>query len=132
MKKDVARDRQKAELIREAEEAALTLLREAAAWQAEHPKATLEELEVEVLKLRNRFGEQLLNTLVQGQETELPVPEPRCPKCGAQLHYKDRKKRTLPTMLGDLHLERNYYYCSACRQGVFPPRSDVRHNHGTI
>jgi hypothetical protein len=132
MKKDVTRDRQKAALIGEAEESAAALLREAAEWQADHPEATLEELEVEVLQLRQRFGEQLLNTLVRHREAQPPVPGPRCPECDAEMHYKGEKGRTLPTTLGDLHLERGYYYCSACRQGVFPPGSDAGGDSGTV
>ena len=132
MKKNLTRDRQRAALIREAEESAAALLREAAEWQADHPEATLEELEVEVLQLRQRFGAQLLNTLVRHRELQQPVPGPRCSKCGAEMHYKGEKDRTLPTTLGDLHLERSYYYCSACRQGVFPPGSGDRGDRGTV
>jgi hypothetical protein len=125
MKKDLAEDVRTGEMLHEAEAATEELLREAVRWQAAHPRASMEELEVMMLQLRKAFGERLTTIMVQHREAQRPVPEPVCPECGTKMHYKGEKERHIPSALGDIPVERGYYYCSACRQGVFPPGSGV-------
>lgn len=64
-KKNLARDLEKAKLLRAAEEATENLLAEAVEWQAAHPKATLEEMEVFILQLQQQFGERLSQVLLE-------------------------------------------------------------------
>jgi uncharacterized protein with PIN domain len=45
----------------------------------------------------------------------------RCPACGGQMHYKGQRGRDVVTEAGEVHVERDYYYCPACRRGLFPP-----------
>jgi len=52
----LAQDLAKAKLLQGAEEQMATLLEEAVTWQAEHPDATWDELELEALKLRHGSG----------------------------------------------------------------------------
>ncbi len=111
----------KAQVLAEAEAAMAELLVEAAEWQAAHPAATWDEIEVQVLQLRQRFGAQLGRVLARQRQEQQPVPGPGCPECGAEMRYKGQKERRLVSMLGAVPLERGYYYCSACRRGVFPP-----------
>jgi len=126
MEKNLTRDLQKAKLLREAEEATEELLAEAVEWQESHPQATLEELEVEILQLRQQFGERLAHVLLAPREATRPVPGPVCPECGQEMHYKGTKKRRVPTVIGDVQLERGHYHCETCKQGLFPPRSRTR------
>lgn len=120
-KKSVADEQMKAALLREAEAEMAALLEEAAEWQAEHPDATWDEMEQEVLQLRQRFGKHLVRVLVKQRGERQPVPGPHCPECGAEMHYKGQKERRMVSMLGEVPLERGYYYCSACQRSVFPP-----------
>jgi len=48
-----------------------------------------------------------------------------CPDCGGKMRYKGKKGRNLITETGEVRLERGYYYCPTCRQGIFPPGSAV-------
>jgi hypothetical protein len=122
-KKSVAQEQAKAAVLQEAEAEMASLLDEAVAWQAEHPDATWDELELEVLQLRQRFGRQLARVLAKHRAEQQPVPGPHCAECGAEMHYKGQKTRRMVSMLGEVPLERGYYYCSRCQRSVFPPGS---------
>ena len=45
-----------------------------------------------------------------------------CPECGRKMRSKGRKPRYLVTKTGEVQLVRAHYYCSRCKEGVFPPR----------
>jgi len=49
----------------------------------------------------------------------------RCP-CGQNARYVDRRGKTFTSVLGELNLERAYYYCAACQQGFCPRDRDLR------
>jgi YgiT-type zinc finger domain-containing protein len=45
-----------------------------------------------------------------------------CPRCGAKLEKKGKKKRKLDTQGGrEVELIREYGVCPKCGQGLFPP-----------
>jgi uncharacterized protein with PIN domain len=71
--------------------------------------------------LRKRLGEQMAQAVIASQASLRPAPGPKCPRCGQEMHYKDQKANTVESRLGTLPLERGYYYCETCRQGIFPP-----------
>jgi uncharacterized protein with PIN domain len=124
-KRALAAEARLAAAEREAEIVAVQMAQKAVAWQAAHPRATLEELEEALLQLRAEFSQQLARVLLEQREAAQPVPGPRCPQCGQEMHYKGDKPLHPPTTLGDVAFERGYYYCSECAQGVFPPGSGV-------
>jgi hypothetical protein len=107
----------KAELMTEAE----GLIDELVAWTAETPAPTLTQIEDIVLKLRQRLSERMAVAVIKAQATVRPVPGPSCPTCGREMHYKDRKANTVESRVGQLPLERGYYYCQPCKSGLFPP-----------
>lgn len=41
-------------------------------------------------------------------------------RCGLSARYVDRRRKTFISVLGELNLERAYYYCSACQKGFCP------------
>lgn len=122
-KQRVVQEQARAALIEEAEAEMAGLLEEAVEWQATHPDATWDELELEVLQLRQRFGAQLARVLTRHRAEQQPVPGPRCPECGEEMRYKGQKERRLVSMVGDIPLHRGYYYCADCQRSVFPPGS---------
>ena len=116
-----ARGEMKAVLMREAEAAIDDLLD----WNEQAGQPTLTEIEEAILKLRKRMSEAMAVTVIEAQEASQPVPGPDCPTCRREMHYKDRKGNTVESRVGTLPLERGYYYCEACRVGLFPPGSAV-------
>jgi hypothetical protein len=63
----------------------------------------------------------MAETALQAQDATAAVPGPHCPTCGREMHYKDDKTKTITSCVGDLSLQRSYYYyCRPCQQGRFP------------
>jgi len=93
-------------------------------WRAEHPKATLREIEGEIdgrlSELRAKMISDTANASVAAEwETADGVV---CPACGAKLVKKGKKKRVLLMRDGrKIELVRDYGVCVVCGQGIFPP-----------
>ncbi len=111
------RAERKIALLRQAE----ALADELPVWEDKHQRRTLTELEDIVLKRRKRMGEQMARSVVDDQAASSPVPGPKCPDCGREMHAKSRKPRRVESRAGGVPLERTYYYCNHTRRGCFPP-----------
>ncbi len=107
----------KAALMQQAEAAIEQLLD----FDEQTTEPTLTQIEDAVLKLREQISEQAALALIEGQPNTHPVPGPRCPACGREMHYKDMKGEMVESRVGTLPLKRSYYYCETCRRGLFPP-----------
>jgi hypothetical protein len=114
-------ERKKAQLMTCAEE----LIDELLEWSATTQRPNLTQIENKVLELRERFGEELAQGVVAEQEAKQPVPGPRCPRCGREMAYKGQKGITPHTWVGEVQIQRGYYYCQQCEVGLFPPGSAV-------
>lgn len=108
-----------AELLAEAK----VLIAELVAWERQAGAPKLSEMEAQALAVRQRFGQRLLQALIEDQEARQPVEPPKCPTCGAEMRYKGQKGTDIETRLGGIEVERGYYYCAHCESGLFPPRS---------
>jgi RNase P subunit RPR2 len=97
-------------------------------WRAQHPQATLREIEDELdtglARLRARMLEDLaLQSRAAAWSATAPAQRPTCPQCGAALAPRGRHPRRLKTHGGqELTLLRTYGVCPQCGQGHFPPR----------
>lgn len=112
-----SREEMKAELLAEVEAKIDKLLD----WAEDTSAATLTEIEEVVLQLRKEFGQDVAEKVIDAQESVQPVPGPNCPRCGKEMHVKGRKGKRIESRLGLVEMRRQYYYCSECRVGFFPP-----------
>lgn len=102
--------------------AASELIESLLEWEDANSRPNLTEIEDEVLLLRKRFGEELVQAVLESQESQQPSEAPKCQGCGKSLADKGRKGKEVESRVGELKIERNYYYCKECKSGLFPPR----------
>lgn len=112
-----SRKEMKAELMKGAE----AVIDELLDWHLETDKPNLTQVEGKVLELRQRLSEQMSKTVIENQAAVRPVPGPQCAGCGCEMSYKGMKENGVQSWVGELKLERGYYYCDQCRAGLFPP-----------
>jgi hypothetical protein len=89
-------------------------------WTDETERPTLAQIEEIVLKLREQMGEAMAEAVIERQEAKRPVPGPSCPECGQEMHYKGVKGCRVISQVGELDIQRGYYYCERCGSGSFP------------
>ncbi len=92
-------------------------------WEEKHPEPDLTEIEDEALKLRKEFGQELAQVAIENQAAKTPAPGPKCAKCGKEMRYQGQKEVEGGSRAGELKVERGYYYCPECKEGLFPPGS---------
>ncbi len=95
-------------------------------WVEKTERPNLTQIEDTVLEFRRQIGQTMANTALQAQATAHPVPGPRCPTCDREMHFKDDKTKTITSRVSNLKLQRSYYFCSHCDQGLFLPRPTTR------
>lgn len=113
-----SRSQKKAEL----QEASEKLIERLLDWEEKNERPNLTQMEEEILSLRKAFGEEMLRVAIEGQESRQPVEAVKCAGCGRKMSNKGGKERDLASRLGEMAIERGYYYCPNCKAGVFPPR----------
>ena len=112
-----SREELKAKLMAKAE----VVIDELLARRKDPREASLSDIEQAVLVAGQRLEQALTEELVResaGQEEEA---WPTCPGCGGRMKAKGKRRKRLVTERGEVELEREYYYCAACRRGIFPP-----------
>jgi hypothetical protein len=92
-------------------------------WHLSTAEPNLGQVEQKVLKIRQRLSERMSQTVIENQAAVRPVPGPTCQQCGAEMRYKGMKGLQVSSWVGELQLDRGYYYCEQCRSGLFPPGS---------
>ena len=106
----------KARLLAEAEAAIEEMLAEATA----PADASLADIERSARTAGQRIEQAIAAELAGAGAAELPA-WPNCPSCGQKLKNKGRRKRRIVTESGEVEVERTYYHCATCGQGIFPP-----------
>ena len=105
-------------------ESARTSYRRLKGWERQHPDATLGEIEQKTREERRLLMGQLIPLLLAERRRDDPQARPRCPKCGKRMTLQDDRSVPVETLEGRITLERPYYYCRSCHEGLFPPGSD--------
>jgi hypothetical protein len=89
--------------------------------QLHEPAPTLAQVTETVWHLRHALTGGLSTTIVehthQGEHTRR---QSRCPQCHRLLQARPAVQRTVETLVGMVKLERPYFYCAACRVGLYP------------
>jgi len=114
-----SREKLKTEYMAEAE----AMFDELMKWDDENFEPDLTQIEDIVLKLRKRFGEQMAQAVIQMQEKRQPAEKMICSECGREMVTKGEKSNQVETRVGAIQIERGYFYCPECKQGIFPPGS---------
>jgi len=116
--------KEKEELQREWDKTSEDVMQGVTEWRAEHPKATLREIEAEIdQRLSGLRAKMITDTANRSVSAKWEAAEGKvCPECGAKLIKKGKQKRILLTKEGrEIALERDYGVCGACGVGIFPP-----------
>lgn len=111
----------KANFLKEAEK----IFDELMAWDDAIDEPNMREIEMKVLELRKRLGEDLVKRVIARQEKRQPAEKQICDQCGEQMENKGLKRKGIESMVGEIELEREYYYCVKCKRGDFPPGQTV-------
>jgi len=89
--------------------------------QLQEPAPTLAQVTETVWNLRQELTGGLTQTIIEhthlGEHIRKQVP---CPKCARLLKARSPVQRTVETLVGPVELARPYFYCRACRSGVYP------------
>lgn len=93
------------------------LLRVVFSEQRKRGSLDLEAVEQATRDALHQAGAALLETLLNDEE----VSESRQPcACGGQARYAGKRSKKIVTMLGEVVVERSYYHCKRCGEGVAP------------
>ena len=106
-------------------DAARTSYRRLKEWERQHPEATLGEIEQKTREERRLLMGQLIPLLLADRRRDDLQARPRCPKCGKRMTLQDDGSVPVETLEGRITLERPYYYCRSCHEGLFPPGPGV-------
>ena len=107
----------KVNFLKEAEQ----IFDELMAWDDAIGGPNMREIEMKVLELRKRLGEDLAKGIISRQEKRQPAENQICEGCGERMENKGLKRKGVESVVGEIELEREYYYCVKCKQGNFPP-----------
>jgi hypothetical protein len=120
----------RAQLEQELEQKSKGIITKLLDWNDEHGAPDLSQIEEIILKLREEMGLEFANSLLKNQENAAP-PIEKCKTCGKEMRNKGQKQKTVESQLGELVMERGYYYCGECGAGIFPPGSATKSKRRT-
>ncbi len=83
-------------------------------------EATLADIERAARRAGQDIEQAIAKALADESAAALP-PWPNCPACGRKMKHKGKRRRRVVTEAGEIEVERVYYHCAACGQGIFPP-----------
>jgi hypothetical protein len=88
--------------------------------QKEKPP-TLGEIVREVAGIRQKITGSIVESLVeQNHQEKIIQKESICPECGRVVPSRSLVEKTVNTLMGEVHLQRPYFYCTDCQRGFYP------------
>lgn len=82
---------------------------------------TLSDIEQLAIGGGQDFRDAVLKSLADESSQSETRDTLRCPECRQVMHYKGKRGKDVVTEAGEIHVERDYYYCPHCQRGLFPP-----------
>ena len=113
----LSKEEKRARLLAKAEE----VIDEYIEWEKDNPRPDMTDIEEVTLRLRKAIGQEIAQMTVEEQRERQPVPGPKCPQCGKEMHFKGERKVDVESRAGKLKVERGYYSCPKCKESFFPP-----------
>ncbi len=83
-----------------------------------------EDLETNVRRTALRIAAQVLERTLNADTSDYRGPARPC-SCGAIARYRGRRTKTFMTVVGELNLDRAYYYCPTCKHGFCPRDTEL-------
>ncbi|MCA9997265.1 MAG: hypothetical protein KDE56_16015 [Anaerolineales bacterium] len=90
-------------------------------WYEANENPTMSQIEAQVLSIREKVGQETAQQLIQAQEAVRPPTAPLCPRCQQAMRAKGNKTKRIDGFIGTMVIQRAYYYCPTCQEGLFPP-----------
>jgi hypothetical protein len=78
-----------------------------------------EAVETAVRRQALRFAARVVEQRLNADHSDFTGARRPC-SCGRPARYVDRRAKPFQTVLGELRLERAYYYCAVCQRGFCP------------
>jgi uncharacterized protein with PIN domain len=103
-------------------EKARIAIREMLDQKGERRDLTMTEMENIVGDLEMDLRQSIMQELADDSQKS---DDNLCSECGGKLRNKGKQKRKVVTVRGEIEVERNYYNCTDCGAGYFPPRSTM-------
>jgi DNA-directed RNA polymerase subunit RPC12/RpoP len=85
---------------------------------------TLSDLE----RATGEVGSEMMQDLLQNLASEAQIESEKqimCPDCGSKSYRRGKRTKQVISSRGEIELERQYYVCSQCGHGFFPPRPEM-------
>jgi len=89
-------------------------------WCEATERPNLDQIEERVLAFRGVVSQEAARVLVECQEASYPASV-RCARCGSAARNKGLKSVQVESQVGGLEIERSYWRCPNCGEGLFPP-----------
>lgn len=73
--------------------------------------------------LVGEMGQDVMQGAIQkiAQTEQVEPSEMICEACHVRMQKRGKRKKRVVTKRGEIELERQYYVCPQCGEGVFPP-----------
>jgi len=91
------------------------------AQQPPSDQITLRDMERLVKKAGGEIEAQVMQALIEANETLKHPERPLCRECQQPMRNKGKQRRKVVTEAGEIEVKRTYYYCEECQEGFFPP-----------
>lgn len=81
---------------------------------------TMTDIENLVGEMGHEVTRNATEAIAQHEQAE--PSEMMCETCQVRMQKRGKRKKHVVTKRGEIELERQYYVCPQCNDGVFPPR----------